>query len=149
MKNLIVYICCFILLFISFDIAAQQKGNKNPFQMVKVPDSVRYRLGLYLKAHDKLDTVYKAIYIYNSINNKDYNYKDGIYYFRLMSPHATGRLFINYKGEIKIFESIYVNDLLQDYLDYLKTTILPVSLRIKYLNVISRFLQQQYKTENS
>jgi len=87
------------------------------------------------------------MYITNLLATNDIQYKDGIYYFRVMSPHALGRIFITYKGQATVFKSLEVNGLLQEYLAFLSKSELPDKVKIDYLKAISIHLERQYKAE--
>lgn len=135
-----------LLIVVTTTMYGQSNKSKNPFQMVQVPDSIRYYLGSYIKQYEKIDTIYPAIYVYNLVQEKDYSFHDGIYYFRLMSPHSSGRIFIYNKSKIKIFESNYIDDLLEEYVNYIKLNQLAEETKVKYLKAITVFLNMEYQS---
>lgn len=140
----------FILFFING--IAQNTYKNNPFIMVEIPDSLRAKLACSELQKNNLvtsfDSSYMAMYIRNLIDPQDYLFKDGIYTYNLMGPHFQRKLFIFSKGEIYIFKSIYINDVLDEYLIFLKETDIPVLKRIEYLNAIAKYLEEEYKNRN-
>ena len=124
--------------------------KQNPLQMVKLPDSTRATLMTYLRESEKLSFDEEGgIYVFNFQNHKDLKYKDGIYTFRLMGPHFHRRIFIVNGAIVKIFNSQFIDDLLQEYNSFIKQTLLPIKKKIEYLKAISKFLEEEYNSENN
>lgn len=122
--------------------------TQNPFQQVAVPDSVLQRINHAIKRQEKLEADAFPLYIFNLIDRNKFTFQDGIYSYRLSSPHASQRIFIVYKGATTIFNSIYIDDLLTEYSNFLKNRKLPTKTSITYLKVISIFLEQEYDSEH-
>jgi len=137
-------LCSLVLLASS---AHAQKLKTSPFQQVEVPRTVMSQLNALVHEEDKTAATENPMYITNLLATNDIQYKDGIYYFRVMSPHALGRIFITYKGQATVFKSLEVNGLLQEYLAFLSKSELPDKVKIDYLKAISIHLERQYKAE--
>ncbi len=137
-------LCLFLLLG---NTVCAQKLKTSPFQQVEVPKPVLSQLNQVATKEDKHSAAENPMYITNLLAAQDIEYKDGIYYFRVMSPHSLGRIFIVYKGKETIFRSIDTG-VIQEYSDYLIKNELPEKTRIAYLKVIAAHLDQQYKSEH-
>ena len=138
--HLTILIACYF-----FCSSAQQNEKKQLFPMVEIPDSVRLIVGEFLKQQEHLDTTFAAFYIYNYTNPKDYEFKDGIYTFRLMGPHFQPRIMIHNKGKIDLFQNTHIAGLLEEFLVFIKTAEINDKEKIKYLKMICRFLEDGYK----
>ena len=124
-----------------------QKLKTSPFQQVEVPKSVLVRLNQVATKEDKHSAAENPMYVTNLLAKQDIAYRDGIYYFRVMSPHSLGRLFIVSKGNAAVFTSTDTG-LIQEYADFLAKNELPEKTRIAYLRAIAMHLEQQYRSEH-
>ena len=122
-------------------------AKTNPFQQVAVPDSVLRRINQAIKRQEKLDADAFPLYIFNLLDRKKFTFQDGIYSYRLSSPHAERRIFIVYRGSTTILEGIFVNDVLREYLIFVERKKLPAALTIRYLNVVSKYLDEEYNAD--
>jgi len=141
-----------IIFFIGFAVVnclAQQGSGEKGFKMVKLPDTVRNKLAQYLSQQEKLETPNRAIYVFNLMNPKDYEFKKGIYSFKLMGPHFQRRIFIYTNNEIIIFNGYFIDDLLEEFTKFCNIVQIPVKEKILYLKAIADFLQTEYNTENN
>jgi hypothetical protein len=102
----------------------------------------------FLQEKEKLSSPASAIYVYNYASPKDRRFKDGLYTFRLPGPHFQPRLFIFEKGQLQLFESIDINGLLEEYLNYIKRSGIAERHKIEYLHLIWRFLDEGFKRES-
>lgn len=121
-----------------------QKLKTTPFQQVEVPKPLMHQLNALVHEEDKTSTPENPMYITNLLATKDIQYRDGIYYFRVMSPHALGRIFVNYKGQATIFKSFDAYGIMQEYQAFLSKNELPEKTKIAYLKAIANHLDQQY-----
>ena len=147
MKNIL--ILSFTLLFGFHSSVVQSQIHRSPFEMVNVPESIRWKLAQFLEKKEKLDTPSMAIYIYNLLEPKNYVFKDGIYQFRLMGPHFIPRIFIFNHGKMKIFQNYDLESFLGEYLSYIKISSLSPRTEIKYLTAIAQYFQEEYYRENN
>ena len=122
-------------------------GQKSANRMINVPDSIILRLAHFLQKTEKLDTLYKAIYVYRITESKNNKFTNDVYQFRLMGPHFRMRVFINHNGQLKIFENMYTEGVLKEYHDYILSTNLSEKIKIKYLNAIAIFLKENYEEQ--
>jgi hypothetical protein len=126
--------------------ALGQKFKTNPFQQVQVPQSVLLRLQqVATKQSARLAAAY-PLYVTNLLATQDVAYHEGLYYFRIMSPHAVGRLFIVHNGQATIFTSTDAH-LIDEYADFLAKNELPEKTRIRYVSAIAAHLERQYTAE--
>ncbi|TGE23443.1 hypothetical protein [Hymenobacter metallicola] len=125
---------------------SQQKPKyaSSPFKQVDVPDSVLRRINLAIKRRERLPQNTFPIYVFNLAKHDDYVFKDGIYSYKLSSPHAERRIFIVYKGATTIFNGVHVDDVLREYVAFVEKSKLPTATTIRYLNIIGKHLQEQY-----
>lgn len=144
-----VIISVILMLCLSTASFAQKKSAAKGVQMVVLPDTVKSRLVQHLYKKEQLTIPSAAIYVFNLVNEKDYKYKKGIYTFKLMGPHFQRRIFINTGNEVKIFEGYFIDDLLKEFAIFCETSDMSVKEKIKYLQAIASFLQEEYETENS
>jgi hypothetical protein len=136
----------FTLITTSF---AQKESGAKRLQIVELPDTVKSKLVNYLKEKEKLETLSRAIYVFNLVNRKDYKYKKGIYGFKLMGPHFQRRVFINTGNEVKIFDGYFIDDLLKEFTIFCESSNLSTKDKIAYLKAIAIFLQEEYETEST
>ncbi|OON67136.1 hypothetical protein [Hymenobacter sp. CRA2] len=123
-------------------------ATKNPFQQVDVPDDVLTKINQAIKRQEKLPQNAFPIYVFNLEQRDDYKFHDGIYSYKLSSPHAKRRFFIVYNGVTTLFEETYIDNVLREYLLFLEKSKIPTQLSIRYLKVISKFLEDQYNAEH-
>lgn len=144
-----------IALLLTFTSVMSQKDRKiNHFKVVEVPDSIKLKLlSITYKEVEKI-TAKTGLYIYNLSNYKDYIFRNGVYSFKGMGPHYPRRIFINYNSKTYIFKSEGAFDsvgVLQEFIDCIKLLEITEKDRIKYLKIISNYLQdelgQTYGTE--
>jgi hypothetical protein len=141
--NLVLAVC-----LIANSFAQKNQGTKGT-QMVELPDTVKSKLVAFLSKQEEFETPNKAVYVFNLVNVKDYSYKKGIYAFKLMGPHFQRRVFINTGKEIKIFDGYFIDDMLNEFTSFCKTSDIPAREKIVYLKAIAIFLQEEYETENN
>jgi hypothetical protein len=142
-KSLILFFLSTILIS---RILAQSQELLN---MVQLPDSVSVKLSNFLAAKEKLKLAEYPMYIFNLVNSKDFKYHDGIYTFRLIGPHFKRHVFIVNNSEVYMFDGYYIDELLQEFDEYIKNVHLSAKQKIIYLKAIGRFLEEEYKTETS
>jgi len=138
-----------VIIFVISTVMKLFAQSTQPLHMVNLPDSVRLNLSNLLKIKEKLPGADYPMYVFNLINPKDYKYKDGIYTFRLMGPHYNRRIFIVNKLQVHIFDDYDFDNLLQEYVEFIKTTQLTPIQKILYLKAISRFLEEEFDSETS
>src|SRR5690606_33346378 len=124
-----------IILFCSFTrVDAQTKRTVVLQSPVKVPDSVRSQLACFELSKNKLETSsdssYLAMYICNLANPQETRFKPGVYTYQILGPHFPRKIFIYYKDRVQPFKSVFINDLLNEFLSYTEIVGLPVNLRI-------------------
>lgn len=105
---------------------------------VNLPVDVKKELRDHLKKHEPVEEK-SWIYAINMHKQKDFTYKDGVYSVHVVVSHPVERLFINYKGRIKFFESVFVADILQEYADFIRKENIPFKTQIYYLKGIMNY----------
>ncbi|TGE25854.1 hypothetical protein E5K00_11880 [Hymenobacter aquaticus] len=120
------------------------KTATSPFKQVDVPDSVLRRINKAIKRQEKLPQNAFPVYIFDLANHNNYVFRDGIYSYKLSSPHAERRILIVHKGATTLFEGTHVNDVLREYLAYIEKKKLPTATTIRYLNIVGKHLQREY-----
>lgn len=113
---------------------------------VKVPKNVKDELVKYLYEYDGV-LGDNRLAVYNIENKKDTKYKDGVYEFYHLGSNGPPSLFVNYKGRIKIFGTLFIDKFLAEYLEYIKSEKLPVELKLKYLRIIIPYIEKEVKVE--
>jgi len=104
---------------------------------VHVPDTVLSELCKYLEKREGTEIWKKAIYVNNLVDNYDKKFKNGVYRFRLNSPHACcNYIFIYEDGKIRIFDIKAISDLLKELIDYFKSIQLTQDKQIIYYKAI-------------
>ena len=137
MRNYILLLTCISLCYYT---GAQTK--KNPFQMVNVPDTIYKQLeNVYIQERGSAGA---RINIFNLEDSKDFVFKNGIYSYRLSGPHFQRRLFIYNNSKLYIFTEIYIDDVIEQYMEGIKYLDLSVDDKICYLKIISEYLQVGY-----
>jgi hypothetical protein len=140
------HICLVFGFFFLLDVSLMaQKPKINPFQRVKVPDSIYLKLEEAYKISTGFDSVNAGNNIWNLINSRDLVFKNGLYSFKGQGPHFPRRVFIYNSGKIYIFSSNYVDTVLQEYIESIKSLKLSETDRIKYLKKISIYLQEEMR----
>ena len=124
-------------------------AKANPFQQVAVPDSVLRRINQAIKRQEKLEADNFPLYVFNLLDRKNFSFQDGLYSYKLSSPHANRRIFIVYKGATTILEGVFVNDVVHEYLNFADQNKLPPIITIRYLKAISKFLEDEYSAAHS
>ena len=138
-----IYLVFAVLMLCCIEVYGQKSGI-NPFRVVEVPDSLRLKLLQIAYSEDSLTV--GTPYIFNLINRKDYDFKNGIYSFQGRGPHFPRRIFIHYNGKTFIFKGIGAFELigiLEEYVDCIKLLKLSAADGIKYLKVISNYLDEE------
>lgn len=137
----VIYLAGVILLSCTY--LRAQNAKTNPFQRVKIPDSIYIRLEEAYKRSTGFDSVNAGKNVWNLINSKELDFKDGLYSFKGQGPHFPRRLFIFNKGKLYVFSSNNVNKILEEYIECIKLLELSEVDRIKYLKRISTYLQEE------
>lgn len=127
-----------ILILITCDISAQTKINI--LRNVDIPDSVYVILGKFIADHEGWDSVRTAITIKNLRDKKDLEFKEGLYYFKLNSPHSDPYLFFNYKNNITIFSDFEFNKIMNEFLEFIKNKDVLEKHKIEYFKALLNFL---------
>jgi len=133
------------LFFFSFSVIAQKKKD-DPFKIVVVPDSIRWELIKRTYPNSSDLTSKSGLYIFNLLNRNDYDFKDGIYYYKGFGPHFARRIFIFNKGNIFIFENegaFSPKSVLQEFVQSINQLELTDKQAVKYSKVISDYLEQE------
>jgi len=98
------------------------------------------------KANSSDLTSKSGLYIFNLLNRNDYDFKDGIYYYKGFGPHFARRIFIFNKGNIFIFENegaFSPKSVLQEFVQSINQLELTDKQAVKYSKVISDYLEQE------
>jgi hypothetical protein len=131
-------------LLFSINLMAQKKAN--PFQTVKVPDSINLQLALITyKGHDDINSK-TGQYIWNLQNRKDFVFKNGIYSFEGFGPHFPRRIFIFNNGKTFIFKEIGAfnpKGILSEFLKCIDALNLNNKQIVRYSKAISDYLQNE------
>lgn len=140
------YLLLVIYLLITSCSLPAQKKKEDPFQIVMIPDSLKYELikKTYLNNSDL--SLKTGLYVFNMINKKDYIFKDGIYYFKGFGPHFPKRIFIFNKGVSFIFKNegaFNPKGVLQEYIDCINRLELTDIQAIEYSKIINDYLEQE------
>lgn len=138
-----------IIIFLTIQSLLLFGQKQKMFHMVELPDSTTNILMQYLKKKEKLQDECGGLYVFNLQKPKDYKYKDGIYVFRLVGSNFHRRIFIVDGTIIKIFDSEYISDLLDEFNSFIRQSTLSTKMKIKYLKAISSFLEEEYYSENN
>jgi hypothetical protein len=146
MRNITAFL--FILLICSNNINGQQKKvNKNPFQMVEVPDTISQKLEeAYTEASDFQYAANAGKNVWNLINRKDFTFKNGIYSFKGQGPHFPRRIFIFSNGKLFIFKNIGAFEpakIVEEYLKCIKELDLSDDEVRIYLVAISKYIKDE------
>lgn len=140
-----------MIIFSSCAVSKGQTTRDSLQSHVNIPEHVRAQLACSdLGKHvleDSNDSLYMAMYVHNLIDIEDLEFKPGIYSYQRLGPHFTRKIFIYYKDEIHPFRSVFINDLLEEFLRYTEQVNLPIDFRIKYLEAISSYLKEEYEAE--
>jgi len=132
-----------MLLIIGFCGCAQTK-KANPFQRVAVPDSVVIKLEeAYIK---NAKNVNAGKNVFNLLNRKDFNFKDGVFSFQGQGPHFPRRIFINNNGSIFIFKNegaFNPSGIIKEFAVCVEKLNLTGRQVVKYTKAISEYLEQE------
>lgn len=132
--------CIILSLFIVEFTYAQEQVNlkRAKLKCVSLPEDVKKELINHLKKYEPVEEK-SWIYAINMHNQRDFTYKDGVYSVYVVVSHPVERLFINYKGRIKFFKSVFVADVLQEYADFIRKENIPFKTQIYYLKGIMNY----------
>jgi hypothetical protein len=122
---------------------SSQNPKINPFQRVKVPDNIYIELEKSYRVSTGFDSVNAGKNVWNLINSKDFVFRNGLYSFKGQGPHFPRRLFIYNNGKLYVFTTNYIDKVLQEYIECIKSLGLSEADRIKYLKKISVYLQEE------
>lgn len=131
------------ILFLGFFSANAQKPKVNPFQMVDIHDSIYVKFEESYKKSTSFDSVNAGRNAWNLLDRKDFAFKNGLYSFKGQGPHFPKRIFIYNNGKTYIFTSSYVDKVLLEYLECIKLLDLSEADKIKYLKMISIYLEEE------
>jgi hypothetical protein len=142
---------CFTLSLFCFSnklYSQKSKIKSNPFEVVKLPDTVKVGIvNYYLNKENRKDINIKTgMYVFNLLKRKDFVFKNGIYSFKLMGPHFPRMIFIHDNNKTYVFDKSGSFDpigLLEEYLICIKELQLPEIKVRKYLSAISQYLLEE------
>lgn len=126
------------------------RTNLNPFQQVKVNDSVRHKLARFLWAMAKDSSGVMIYHVLGKDKASQYQFVEGIYRFRLNKiPAITYHFIYTKNGGVRIIKDVCIDSTLeavvkffkineftvssQDKLDYLSTLLIDLKEREKML----------------
>jgi hypothetical protein len=111
-----------------------------------IPDTIRVKIALFeLKKDiltDNFDSAYMSMFVYKRTGDK-LKFSNGLYEYKILSPHIDYKIFIFYNSKIFFFRNSYIDDVLEEYLSCIKQLNISIKDRIEYLNEISIFLKQE------
>ena len=156
MKNLILIIVFTICFKGSFAQIKKHPGHKeeNPFETVRVDDSVRKKLNNFIWKREKDSTeIHAGVLIHHILmEDKKNNYKfvNGIYWFKLLGTHSNLYYFIyTQKDGIQIIEDYSVENIISRVLEYFRKNESSLNEREK-LNYIGSIVNDlKYKDDTS
>lgn len=135
-----------VLVFTLSDCSHSQVKKANPFQTVRVPDSINLQLAkITYKGSSDINSK-TGLYIWNLQSKKDLVLKDGIYSFKGMGPHFPRRIFIYNKGDIFIFENegaFNPRGVIREYAVCIEELNLTGKQVVKYTKAMSDYLEQE------
>ena len=123
-----------------------QERRANPFQTVRVPDSVNLQLAKITYNGSPEINAQTGLYVWNLQSKKDLVFKEGIYSFKGIGPHFPRRIFIFNKGFFFIFENegaFNPKGVLQEFVESINKLNLTDSQTVKYSKVVSEYLEQE------
>lgn len=133
------YIFFFIIVFLTQSWG--QERVKKEITVVKVPDNVRKELFSFLKQKHEVVEDYSWHKIYNLDNKKDYEFKNGAYYFWGDTTPVIIRMFVNYNGKIKIFDPMAIDNILEALVVFNKKENVPKDLQVLYLKGLVKYIE--------
>lgn len=120
------------------------KAQHNPFQRVKVPDSIQLRLEeAYKKNADKVNA---GSNVFNLSNRKDFVFHSGIYSFQGQGPHFYRRIFIFNKSMLFVFQNegaFNPGGVLHEFVNCIDSLHLTNKQIVNYSKVISDYLRDE------
>lgn len=135
-----------ILFCCASQIMAQEKETRQ--LSIEVPISIRSQLACFelgkKELESSLDSAYMAMYIQNLTHPQETSFIPGLYTYQILGPHFSRKLFIYYNNKVQPFKSVYINDVLKEFLIYSIALNLPVKTRIDYLKSICDYLNDEY-----
>lgn len=137
------YLFLLFMALISYSVNAQ-KTKINPFQLVKVPDSIYVKLE---KAYEQI-TGHKNVNagrnVFNLVNPKNFEFNNGIYAYKGQGSEFPRRIFIYYNDKLYTFTSNYIDKVLEEYLECIKLLGISERDRIIYLKEINDYLKIEF-----
>lgn len=123
-----------------------QRTKYNPFQMVNVPDSISLKLDIEYKKITGFDSVNAGKNVWNLLDGKDFEFKNGIYSYKGQGPHFPRLIFIFNNDQLYIFRSFGANNpkkVIEEYVNFITYLDLQNNTMIAYLLAISQYLEEE------
>ncbi len=138
------YIITLFIVFLHTTAFGQKTNTKeNPFQMVDVPDSIYIYLEKKYTEITGSDSVNAGRNVFNLSNRKDFIFKNGLYSFQGQGPHFPRLIFIYHNKLLYTFKNTSITEVLEEYIECIDLLKLPEADSIKYLKLISDYLQDE------
>lgn len=115
----------------------------NPFQRVKISDSIYVKLEKSYFETTGFENVNAGRNVWNLINKKDFVLKDGLYLFRGQGPDYPSRIFIYDNYSFYMFKNNHLEDVLTEYVGIIDKLKISEINKIKYLKIICKYLQEE------
>lgn len=135
-----------IFLLNGFVIAQKKQNAPNPFQRVKIPETIFLQLEKKYKEIAGYDSVNAGKNVWNLLEPKNLTLKNSVYSFAGQGPHFPRLIFIYYNQNAYVINAIGAFDplaVINEYVKYINELKLSDSEIRKYLKVISLYLSQE------
>ncbi len=148
MKAAILIFPLFLLLSKTSCQVAKQP-QKVDFKYVSLPDSVYSQIIAFYRDKENRDSIVGQITVFNIKYPNDYQYKEGLFRFRISGPHFTSYYFINKKNKVHIFQEKSTIGIIGELKEFIASLNISESEKIELVELTALMLREEYKIENN
>ena len=142
--NIYIKLYLIIVSILSCNISLMSQTPKiNPFQRIKVPESILSKLENAYKTNTGYNDVNAGNNVWNLINSQDLIFKNGLYSYKGQGPHFPRRLFVYNEGTLFFFKNNSIDTVLKEYSECIKVFNLSETDQLKYLKRLCIYLEQE------
>lgn len=148
MKLLFISISIFLILS---EISCQvpEQITKANFQYVVLPDSISTLIRKYYIEMENRDSIPGQVTVFNIKYPNDYQFKDGLFRFRISGPHFSSHYFIYKKNNIHIFYKKNAIGILEELKVFIESLDISELEKIELIELTALMLREEYEIENN
>jgi hypothetical protein len=147
--KIILTVLSMILIFNAVSCQVPNDLKKTSFQYVVLPDSVSAQIRKFYREKESRDSIAGQVTIFNIKYPSDFQFKEGLFRFKISGPHFVQYYFVHKKGKIHIFYEKDALTVIKELEEFIRTLNITQLEKIELIELTALMLREEYEIENN